>query len=174
VYFMGFLTMYFMLSWIPTLFVDAGYTRSQGIDALTGFNLGAMPGILILAFLTTRLPLVPLLSFFFLSAGGVLVYVGLTEPSELGSLMALMFVSGVFLHGGFTCLYALAAQVYPSEVRAAGVGWAAGLGRTGAIVSPVLAAALITTGWGMYALFVCFALPLLAGGFLLGVFSNDD
>jgi MFS family permease len=174
VYFMGFLTMYFMLSWIPTLFVDAGYTRSQGIDALTGFNLGAMPGILILAFLTTRLPLVPLLSFFFLSAGGVLVYVGLTEPSELGSLMALMFFAGVFLHGGFTCLYALAAQVYPADVRAAGVGWAAGLGRTGAIASPVIAAALITAGWGMYALFVCFALPLLAGGFLLGVFSNDD
>jgi MFS family permease len=171
---MGFLTMYFMLSWIPTLFVDSGYTRSQGIDALTGFNLGAIPGILILAFLTTRLPLVPLLSLFFLSAGGVLVYVGLTEPSELGSLMALMFFAGVFLHGGFTCLYALAAQVYPSDVRAAGVGWAAGLGRTGAIASPVIAAALITAGWGMYALFVCFALPLLAGGFLLGVFSNDD
>ena len=174
VYFMGFLTMYFMLSWIPTLFVDSGYTRSQGIDALTGFNIGAIPGILILAFLTTRLPLVPLLSLFFLSAGGVLVFVGLTEPSELGSLMALMFFAGVFLHGGFTCLYALAAQVYPSDVRAAGVGWAAGLGRTGAIVSPVFAAALITAGWDMYALFVCFALPLLAVGFLLWVFSNDD
>ena len=60
---MGFLTMYFMLSWIP-LFVDAGYTRAQGIEALTGFNLGAIPGILVLAFLTTRLPLVPLLSLF--------------------------------------------------------------------------------------------------------------
>jgi cyanate permease len=106
VYFMGFLTMYFMLSWIPTLFVDAGYTRSQGIDALTGFNLGAIPGILILAFLTTRLPLVPLLSLFFLSAGGVLVYVGLTEPSELGSLMALMFFCGGVLARGvylFVC-----------------------------------------------------------------------
>ena len=43
IYFMGFLTMYFMLSWIPTLFVDAGYTRAQGIEALTGFNLGAIP-----------------------------------------------------------------------------------------------------------------------------------
>ncbi|MEC8527080.1 MAG: MFS transporter, partial [Pseudomonadota bacterium] len=52
IYFMGFLTMYFMLSWIPTLFVDAGYTRAQGIEALTGFNLGAIPGILVLAFLT--------------------------------------------------------------------------------------------------------------------------
>jgi benzoate transport len=173
IYFMGFLTMYFMLSWIPTLFVDAGYTRSQGIEALTGFNLGAIPGILVLAVLTTRLPLVPLLSLFFLSAGGVLVYVGLTEPSALKSLMTLMFVGGVFLHGGFTCLYALATQAYPSDVRAAGVGWAAGLGRTGAIASPLLAAALISAGWGMYSLFLSFALPLVIGGLLLWVFVSE-
>ena len=173
IYFMGFLTMYFMLSWIPTLFVDAGYTRSQGIEALTGFNLGAIPGILVLAVLTTRLPLVPLLSLFFLSAGGVLVYVGLTAPSALKSLMTLMFVGGVFLHGGFTCLYALATQAYPSDVRAAGVGWAAGLGRTGAVASPLLAAALISAGWGMYSLFLSFALPLVIGGLLLWVFVSE-
>jgi AAHS family 4-hydroxybenzoate transporter-like MFS transporter len=173
IYFMGFLTMYFMLSWIPTLFVDAGYTRAQGIEALTGFNLGAIPGILILAFLTTRLPLVPLLSLFFLLAGAVLAYVGLTEPTALGSLMTLMFVGGVFLHGGFTCLYALATQAYPTDVRAAGVGWAAGLGRTGAIASPLLAAALISAGWGMYSLFLSFALPLVIGGLLFWVFAGE-
>ena len=78
IYFMGFLAMYFMLSWIPTLFVDSGYTRVQGIDALTGFNLGALPGILLLGFLTTRLPLVSLLSLFFLAAAAVLVWIGLT------------------------------------------------------------------------------------------------
>ena len=173
IYFMGFLTMYFMLSWIPTLFVDAGYTRAQGIEALTGFNLGAIPGILVLAFLTTRLALVPLLSLFFLSAGGVLAYVGLSEPTTLGSLMTLMFIGGVFLHGGFTCLYALATQAYPSDIHAAGVGWAAGLGRTGAIASPLLAAALISAGWGMYSLFLSFALPLVIGGLLLWVFADE-
>lgn len=174
IYFMGFLTMYFMLSWIPTLFVDSGYARAQGIEALTGFNLGAVPGILVLAFLTTRLSLVPLLSLFFVSASAVLAYVGLAKPSGLDSLMVLMFVGGVFLHGGFTCLYALATKTYPSDIRAAGVGWAAGLGRTGAIVSPLLAAMLISMGWGMYSLFLVFALPLLAGGLLLWVFANDS
>ena len=133
-----------------------------------------MPGILVLAFLTTRLPLVPLLSLFFVSASAVLAYVGLAEPSGLDSLMVLMFVGGVFLHGGFTCLYALATKTYPSDIRAAGVGWAAGLGRTGAIVSPLLAAMLISMGWGMYSLFLVFALPLLAGGLLLWVFANDS
>ena len=174
VYFMGFLAMYFMLSWIPTLFVDSGYTRVQGIEALTAFNLGAIPGILVLAALTTRLPLVPLLSLFFLGAGGVLAFVGLSEPRELDVLVRLMFAGGFVLHGGFTCLYALATHVYPSDIRAAGVGWAAGLGRTGAIASPLLAAALLSAGWGMYALFSLFAIPLALGGLLLWVFVQDD
>ena len=174
IYFMGFLTMYFMLSWIPTLFIDSGYTRVQGIEALTIFNLGAIPSILVLALLTTRLPLVPLLSFFSLAAGAVLAYTGLTEPTELEVLTGLMFIGGLFLHGGFTGLYALATRVYPSDIRAAGVGWAAGLGRTGAIASPLLAALLISMGWGMYSLFLVFALPLLAGGLLLWVFANDS
>ena len=174
IYFMGFLTMYFMLSWIPTLFIDSGYTRVQGIEALTIFNLGAIPSILVLALLTTRLPLVSLLSFFLLAAGGVLAYTGLTESTDLALLTGLMFSGGLFLHGGFTGLYALATRVYPSDIRAAGVGWAAGLGRTGAIVSPLLAASLISAGWGMYSLFLVFALPLLAGGLLLWVFANES
>ena len=74
-------------------------------------------------------------------------------PRDLTVLMALMFVGGIFLHGGFTALYALAASVYPSELRASGIGWAAGLGRTGAIVSPVLAAVLVAAGWNMSAYF---------------------
>ena len=104
----------------------------------------------------------------------MLAYTGLTEPTELEVLTGLMFIGGLFLHGGFTGLYALATRVYPSDIRAAGVGWAAGLGRTGAIASPLLAALLISMGWGMYSLFLFFALPLLAGGLLLWVFANDS
>ena len=87
--------------------------------------------------------------------------------------MTLMFIGGVFLHGGFTCLYALATQAYPSDVRAAGVGWAAGLGRTGAMASPLLAAAFISAGWGMYSLILSFALPLIIGGLLFWVFADE-
>ena len=50
--------------------------------------------------------------------------------------MTLMFIGGVFLHGGFTCLYALATQAYPSDVRAAGVGWAAGWEEPGHLHRP--------------------------------------
>lgn len=174
IYFMGFLAMYFMLSWIPTLFIDAGFSREQGIQALTGFNIGAIPGILAIAFLTTRIRLIPLLSTLFLAAGALLSYLGLFAPSELQLLMILMFIAGVLMHSGFTCLYALVAQVYPTEVRAAGIGWAAGLGRSGAIASPLLAAALLSAGWSMYALFLIFAVPLMVGGLMLLLLKAGD
>ena len=44
----------------------------------------------------------------------------------------------------------------------------------GAILSPLLAATLLSAGWGMYNLFSLFALPLIAGGLLLWVFTGDD
>ena len=174
IYFLGFLAMYFMLSWIPTLFVGAGYSQAQGIDALTLFNLGAIPGIVILAYLSTRLPLALLLSFSFGMAGIVLAYLGLAKPSELQSLTALMFIAGILMHSGFTCLYALVAEVYPSEVRAAGIGWSAGVGRSGAIASPIIAAALLSMGWSMYSLFFLFALPLITASILLLFFKRND
>jgi AAHS family 4-hydroxybenzoate transporter-like MFS transporter len=173
VYFLGFLAMYFMLSWIPTLFVGAGYTQAQGVDALTLFNLGAIPGILALAYFSTRLPLALLLSFAFGLAGVVLAYLGLAEPSELQILTALIFIAGVLMHSGFTCLYALVAEVYPSEVRAAGIGWSAGVGRSGAIASPIVAAALLSLGWSMYSLFLVFAVPLVTASVLLWFFKRD-
>jgi len=173
VYFLGFLTMYFLLSWIPVLFVDSGYSQAQGIQALTGFNLGAVVGIVAIGSLSTRLPLVRLLSVFFLLAGLCFAAITALMPRDLTVLMALMFVGGIFLHGGFTALYALAASVYPSELRASGIGWAAGLGRTGAIVSPVLAAVLVAAGWTMYGLFLVFALPLIVVAGWIWVFDGD-
>ena len=173
VYFLGFLTMYFLLSWIPVLFVDSGYSQAQGIQALTGFNLGAVIGIVGIGTLSTRLPLVRLLSAFFLIAGLCFGAITALMPRDLTVLMALIFAGGIFLHGGFTALYALAANVYPSELRASGIGWAAGLGRTGAIVSPVLAAVLVAAGWTMYGLFLVFALPLLIVAAWIWVFDGD-
>jgi AAHS family 4-hydroxybenzoate transporter-like MFS transporter len=56
-----------------------------------------------------------------------------TETQPL--LMALLCVEGFCLLGAQGSLYALAANVYPTNIRSTGVGAAAGFGRAGAIVS---------------------------------------
>ncbi|MGK0261356.1 MAG: AAHS family 4-hydroxybenzoate transporter-like MFS transporter [Candidatus Azotimanducaceae bacterium] len=73
---------------------------------------------------------------------------------------------GFGLQGGFTGMYAVAAKIYPAQVRGTGVGWAIGLGRFGAVVGPGIAGYMIAAGLSIEANFLVFAIPLLIGGLL--------
>lgn len=172
IYFMGLFTIYFLLSWIPTLFVDSGFSRAAGINALTLINLGAIIGILAIGFITTNVKLAKPISLYFLVAAVLLVALYLWRPSGLTALNVFIFVIGLSLQGAFTAMYALAARVYPAEIRSTGIGWAAGLGRVGAIVSPIVIGFLAASGWGMFSLFLLSAFPLLIAGVLVLRFKD--
>ena len=86
---------------------------------------------------------------------------------NLASLFGVVLACGTFLQGAFTALYAIAARVYPMELRATGIGWGSGIGRIGAILSPVLTAFLITAGWNLYSLFAALAAPVLIAAVLV-------
>ncbi|MBE0981597.1 aromatic acid/H+ symport family MFS transporter, partial [Escherichia coli] len=45
--------------------------------------------------------------------------------------------------GTLAVIHAYAAQFYPAWVRSTGVGWAAGVGRLGAIAGPMLGGSLL-------------------------------
>lgn len=167
IYFLGFLSVYFLLSWVPTLFVESGYTRGEGIRALTVNNMGAVLGIIAIGLTTTRIKLAKPIAFFFVSAGLLLSAIFLFKPQEILVLNFLIFLVGFMQQGAFTAMYALAARVYPTTIRATGIGWSAGLGRTGAILSPIMAGYLVAAGWSMYSLFLLFGIPLIVAGFIV-------
>ncbi|MDR3592508.1 MAG: MFS transporter, partial [Negativicutes bacterium] len=57
---------------------------------------------------------------------------------------------------------------YDASVRATGVGWGIGIGRIGAIVSPIVAGFLLDGGWQPLHLYEVFAsVFVLAAGCLL-------
>ena len=50
-------------------------------------------------------------------------------------IIAMLTLTGSMINGVQTTMYALAAHVYPSSVRATGVGTAVAFGRTGAVLT---------------------------------------
>lgn len=172
IYFMGFMSLYFLMSWIPTLFVNSGFRREDGIAALTLYNLGAVAGIILIGLIATKIKLAKPISFYFIGSAVFLALVAHYQPQTVFWLNLLIFIIGFLLQGAFTAMYALAARVYPANVRATGIGWAAGLGRTGAILSPIIAGYLVTAHWGMYDLFKLFAVPLFIGGVIVYWFKH--
>jgi AAHS family 4-hydroxybenzoate transporter-like MFS transporter len=172
IYFCGFLSLYFLITWIPTLFVNSGFDISSGIAALTLFNLGAVIGIAFIGLITTRIKLAKPISLYFFGSSVFLVSLYYYEPRSIFWLNILIFTIGFLLQGGFAAMYALAARIYPTSARATGIGWAAGLGRTGAIVSPILAGYLVADNWNMYDLFLLFSIPLCIASFIVFWFKD--
>jgi MFS family permease len=72
-------------------------------------------------------------------------------------------------------IYAFVGQVYPAWSRATGLGWAAGVGRIGAIVGPIVIGALLAGDrgypWGFY---VFAGVAALAAGMVLIVGHPRD
>lgn len=164
-FFLCFATLYFLMSWIPGLIVDSGYSEAVGRDAFFLFNLGGVLGIYLIGGLSTRFKLTNLVfSLLFASAVAMLAFA--MAPNRMSLLLTLIFFIGLFQQGGFTGLYSAAAKAYPTEVRSTGIGWAIGLGRLGAVAAPAIAGYLIFFGFDMSANFIIFALPMAIGGII--------
>jgi benzoate transport len=164
-FFMCFGTLYFLMSWIPRLMEQSGFSAEAGRTAFFLFNFSAIIGVFSLGFLATRWKLSKLVSsFLFLSAVAMVAFAA--APRNLDLLLAITFVMGFLQQGGFTGLYAVAAKLYPTSIRSTGIGWAIGLGRFGAVVGPALAGYLIAAGLDMSMNYYLFAIPMAMGGIL--------
>jgi MFS transporter, AAHS family, vanillate permease len=164
-FFLCFATLYFLMSWIPKLMEQTGYSAETGHFAFFLFNLGGVIGIFTLGALATRWKLTNLV-FAFLFSSAICMMIFASVPNRLTLLMAVIFLTGILQQGGFTGLYAVAAKVYPTEIRSTGIGWAIGLGRSGAVVGPAAAGFLIAAGFSMSANYYVFAVPMALGGLI--------
>ena len=163
-FFFCFISLFFLMSWIPKLVINSGLSESLGVYASVALNAGGVIGIFILGWASTRTSLSSLIGGF-LSVAALLMVIFASMSNSLHLFLSL-FVIGFFLQGGFTGLYAVAAKLYPAEIRATGVGWAIGLGRLGAVAGPYVGGILIAGGLSMELNFFIFAAPLLIAGVL--------
>ena len=164
-FFCAFATLYFLMSWIPKLMENAGYDMAAGRNAFFLFNMGGVIGIYLLGYLSVRWKLTNLI-FNLSLASAVSMIVFALAPNELNVLLVLIVMIGILQQSAFTGLYGVAAKAYPTEIRSTGVGWAIGLGRTGAVVGPALAGYLILAGYDMSANFIFFSAPMIVCGFI--------
>ncbi len=162
---MIFSTLYFLMSWIPKLMEDAGFSAESGRMAFLRFNLGGVVGIYLIGWLSTKFRLTNLILCFAILASFTMVLFAIA-PADLSILLPLTFVIGIVVQSAFTGLYSSSAKAYPTVIRTTGIGWAIGLGRIGAVIGPTAAGYLIAMGFGMESLYFVFAVPMVLGGFI--------
>jgi len=156
--FANLLNLFFLANWLPLLSTRMGYTSSIAVLMGTTLQLGGLIGALFMGPLIDRLGYYRVLVPAFLIAGLVVAAIG--EPRlSLPLLYLVIFAAGICIVGAQPALNALASTLYPTEIRATGVGWSLGVGRAGAIVGPVVAAQLVSLNWSSQALFLAAAVP---------------
>ena len=159
------LTVYFVLSWVPKIVVDAGLPLEQGILAGLMINAGAVVGSPMLGFLSAKRGLRRLILLFLLLGAGCVALFGFL-PHNVPMLLTVGFLIGFFVMGGYIGLYSIAARLYPTELRTTGIGWTIGVGRTGSIMGPYIGGIMIALQWSTAINFVFFAMPLVLAGFV--------
>jgi AAHS family 4-hydroxybenzoate transporter-like MFS transporter len=162
--FLCFATLYYLISWIPKLASNAGLPLELAIYAGTVFNTGAVFGILVQGYLSTKFGLTKVVGNLLILSMLFLVGFGLFKGSAV--LLVILFLLGFGVQGGFVGLYAIAASLYTTQIRATGVGWSIGLGRIGGIIGPVVGGILVAAGFTMVEGFSSFALPIGLAGLL--------
>lgn len=162
------LMVYALSSWLPKIMSSAGYGLNSSLAFLLVLNGGAIVGAIAGGWLGDRVGIARVLLVFF--AGGALSLSLLAIKAPLAVLYLLIAIAGACTIGTQILANACAVQYYPPHVRSTGLGWAMGIGRTGAIIGPVLGGVLHGSSLPLQASFLVFAIPGVIGAAAVLVF----
>lgn len=158
VFFFSLFGMYLLTSWLPSVFTDAGWSMGAAIKTVSLFQMGGIIGGLAAGYLVDRWGPYLVLSTMFLFAAVMTAAIGaLGVPAWL--TLVLVGFAGFGVVGAQLGMTALAASVYPTSARSTGVGWALGVGRLGAVISPTAGGIALSAHWSQPALFGGAAVP---------------
>ena len=167
------LMVYALGSWLPKLMANAGYSLGSSLSFLLALNFGGMFGAILGGWLGDRFGLPRVMAWFFVASAVSISLLGFNSPMIV--LYTLIVIAGATTIGTQILLYANTAQFYPLSVRSTGLGWASGVGRTGAIAGPFLGGTLMAMALPLKLNFFAFAIPgvIATLAILLFIFASQ-
>lgn len=141
VWFLLSLAYYGIFTWLPGIFVQRGFDFLRTYQTTFILALAQLPGYFSAAWLVERWGRKPTLAVY-LGAAAVFTYafaVADSLPLILGAAIMMSF----FALGAWGALYAYTPEIYPTTVRATGMGWASAMARVAGIAAPLLSVQLL-------------------------------
>lgn len=166
-YFMGLFVIYLLNGWLPTILRSGGLSLQQAAIITGLFQLGGPLGGILVGYLMDRTSAKAVIAVTYFLGCVCLLTQGLMDFGS-AALSVLIFISGMCINGAQNGLQAYSPAYYQTEIRATGVSWMHGIGRTGAILSSTLGGVIMLAVPGHSSIFLVLALPAcLAGAAIL-------
>ncbi|MFM0740546.1 MFS transporter [Paraburkholderia xenovorans] len=170
--FLNLLDLFFLANWLPTIATDAGYDVSSAAIAGTLLQIGGVAGTIAMGPMIDRWGFSRVLVPCYLIAALSIAAIGQSAHASFLLLLVFVTISGFGIVGGQPANNTLSATLYPTTLRATGVGWSLGIGRAGSIVGPIAAGILMELHWSSSRLFIAAAVPALLSATMLIVLSR--
>ena len=155
-----------ILGWTPVVFSSVGFDIGFASRTLFFWTLGSMAGTLLSGWCMGRIGAQNTATIF--AAASVAVLAVLTfmriEPDVGWLVIMLLPAAGFSVAGVVTMLYTIAAEIYPTAMRATGIGLADAVGRVGGIVSAFAGVYVLNQAgaFGFFFSILCMAVLTLA------------
>ena len=157
---------YFLVSWMPSVVVRAGFSPEKAAVVGVLMNLGGIVGACVISQVLRHQAPWRLVALSFMLGAFVVGAVG-WGMTGLPLTLLLVFMVGLLVFGAQLNIPALAVQLFPPRVRGAGTGWTMGVGRLGSIVGPIAGGHLLGAGLQGSSLFAAVAVLTFVAGICL-------
>ncbi|CAA9352424.1 MAG: Niacin transporter NiaP [uncultured Gemmatimonadetes bacterium] len=153
--------------WLPTLLVQRGFSLVRSFEFTLIITLAQLPGYAVSAYLIEKWGRRPTLATFL--AGSALAALLFAGAESRDAILVAGCLLSFFNLGAWGAVYAATPEVYPTEVRATGAGWAAGFGRIASILAPLAVPLLMEAGgsWAVFGTFAGFFGVAIVGALML-------
>jgi AAHS family 4-hydroxybenzoate transporter-like MFS transporter len=169
--FMNTLALNYLNNWLPTLTAETGLPEAQALRAAASLQFGGILGVITLGFLADRFGFFKVLAGSF-TAGGLFIATIGWAGGAFYPLAGTIFVSGFFNIGTQITLGALAATLYPTDIRSTGVSWAHGMARIGSIISVMFAGTMLALHWPLQTMYFLVSIPMFLGSMWILILAN--
>ncbi|GAB3651829.1 MFS transporter [Zhihengliuella somnathii] len=131
------LVYYLALTWMPSILEDAGMSQVRSFFSTAGMAAVGLLGVVVSALLVERIGRKWLLGLSGPAAALVLVVTSfMLGTPEVAVIWLLIF--GFVIQIAIPVLYAYVSELYPTDLRGSGFGWASTFSRVGAGIGPLV------------------------------------
>ncbi|MCA8501657.1 MFS transporter [Burkholderia multivorans] len=166
-FFMCLFMVYALSSWLTKLMAGAGYSLGSALTFVLVLNFGAMIGAIGGGWLADRFNMKHVLVAMYGLAAVSIGLLGVKVPEPV--LFVLVGLAGASTIGTQIVTYAFAGQFYPMAAKSTGIGWASGVGRSGAILAPIVIGLLVSQALPLQQNFLAIAVPGLIAMVAVGL-----
>ena len=165
---------YGFVLWTPSLLVAQGFSLVTSFGFTVIMCLAQLPGYFSAAWLIERIGRKKVLIAYF--AGTALAAWLFGHAASEAEILASGCLLYFFALGAWGCVYSYTPEVYPTDVRGSGTGWAACFGRIGAFVAPFIVPLVYASfggGLGFTVVFIMLASAFAIVALVIALFGIE-